>query len=252
MTQLELSRQTPDCIGAKLLITSAALRAYRNRHLGTLMRCCEAWQPIQDCIGTLSFECLDFRRLSHIFASLTRENLATRETEVSILHCTQTEQDIALARCRNSQRAWRNKKPVLTLSAVIDEEDHTLENQDESGTRLCEYWATIFQARQEGPRHLHHQEILRFVQQAPDDITWTLDQTEFDDLLASKKDSARGPDEIHYGIYRCAGGLGSKFPFHAYQVVLEGKNIPTCFAEKSDSLYPSDFLFFLLVTIVHN
>ena len=47
-----------------------------------------------------------------------------------------------------------------------------------------------FQARQEGPRHLHHAEILRFVQQAPDDINWTLDQAEFDDLLASKKDSA--------------------------------------------------------------
>ena len=39
MTKRELSRQTPDCIGAKLLITSTALRAYRNRHLGTLMRC---------------------------------------------------------------------------------------------------------------------------------------------------------------------------------------------------------------------
>ena len=34
----ELSRKTPDSIGAKLLIASTALRAYRNRHLGTLMR----------------------------------------------------------------------------------------------------------------------------------------------------------------------------------------------------------------------
>ena len=33
-----------------------------------------------------------------------------------------------------------NKKPVLTLSAVTDEEDHSLENEDESGRRLCEYW----------------------------------------------------------------------------------------------------------------
>ena len=37
MTQLELSKQTPDCIGAKLLITSIALRAYRNRQLGTII-----------------------------------------------------------------------------------------------------------------------------------------------------------------------------------------------------------------------
>ena len=82
-----------------------------------------------------------------------------------------------------------NKKPVLTFSAVTDEEDHSLENEDETGRRLCEYWRTIFQARQEGPRHHQHEEILLVVQQAPDDINWTIDQAEFDDLLALKKDS---------------------------------------------------------------
>ena len=124
MTKRELSRQTPDCIGAKLLIGSTALRAYRNRHLGTLMRCCEAWKPIEDCFDTFSFECVDFQRLSQIIAGLTRENLEAREAEVSNLPWTQTEKDIALARCRSGQRAWRNKKPVLSLSAVTDEEGH--------------------------------------------------------------------------------------------------------------------------------
>ena len=119
-TKRDLSRQTPDCIGAMLLITSIALRACRNRHLGKLMRCCEAWKPIEDCFDTLSFECIDFQRLSHIFACLTSENLETRETEVSTLPWTQAEKDIALARCRNGQRAWSNKKPVLTLSVVTD------------------------------------------------------------------------------------------------------------------------------------
>ena len=42
----ELSRKTLDSIGAKLLIASTALRAYRKRHLGTFMRCCETWKPI--------------------------------------------------------------------------------------------------------------------------------------------------------------------------------------------------------------
>ena len=37
-----LSRKTPDSLGAKLVTASTALRACRNRHLGTLMRCCEA------------------------------------------------------------------------------------------------------------------------------------------------------------------------------------------------------------------
>ena len=64
---------------------------------------------------------------------------------------------------------------------------------------------TIFQARVEGPRHHQHEEILRYVQKAPDDIRWTIDQTEFDDLLASKKDSAPGPDGIPYGACRCGG-----------------------------------------------
>ena len=140
ITKRELSRQTPDCIGPMFLITSTALRAYRNRHLGTLMRCCEAWKPTEDCFDTNSFECIDFQRLSQIFASLTRENLQAHEAEVSTLPWTQTEKDTASARCRGEQRAWRNNKPVLTLSAVTDEEVHPLENEDESGRRLCEYW----------------------------------------------------------------------------------------------------------------
>ena len=63
-------------MGAKLLIASTALRAYRNGHLGTLMRCCEAWKPIGTCFEPISLECIDFQRLSQIIANLTRENLA--------------------------------------------------------------------------------------------------------------------------------------------------------------------------------
>ena len=63
---------------------------------------------------------------------------------------------------------------MLTLSAVTDEEGHPLENEDGSGRLVfCEYWRTFFQARQEGPRHHQHEEILRCVQQVPDDISWT-------------------------------------------------------------------------------
>ena len=73
---------------------------------------------------------------------------------------------------------------MLSLSAVTDEEGHPLENEDESGRRLCEFLGTIFQGREESPRHHQHEDILRYVQQAPDDIRWTIDKTEFDDLLA--------------------------------------------------------------------
>ena len=64
MTERELSKKTPDCIGAKLLITSAVLRAYRTRHLGTFVQCCEASSPIEDCFDTHYFECIDFQQLS--------------------------------------------------------------------------------------------------------------------------------------------------------------------------------------------
>ena len=133
----ELSRKTPDSIGAKLLIASTAVRAFRNRHLGTTMRCCEAWKPIENCFEPISFECVDFQRLSQIIANLTR-NLAERKAEIANLPWTQTEKDNALARCKIGHSAWRIKKPVLCLSAVNDEEGHLLDNEDESGRRLCE------------------------------------------------------------------------------------------------------------------
>ena len=161
------------------------------------------------------------RDSAKLLLALLVKNLQAREAEVSTLPWTQTEKYIALARCRSGQRAWRNKKPVLSLSAVTDEEGHTLENEDESGRRLCECWGTIFQAREEGPKPHQRADILRYVQHPPDDISWTIDQAECDELLALKKDSAPGPAGIPYRVYRCAGGLGSKFLFHAYKAVLE-------------------------------
>ena len=44
--------------------------------------------------------------------------------------------------------------------------------------------------------------------------------------------------EFPYGVYRCAGGLGSKFLFNAYKAVLEGSAIPDCFAESRTVFIP--------------
>ena len=74
--------------------------------------------------------------------------------------------------------------------------------------------------------------------QAPHDIRWTIDKTEFDDLLALKKDSAPGPDGIPYGAYRCAWGLGSQFLFNAYKSLLEGGTVPENFAESRTAFIP--------------
>ena len=170
-----------------------------------------------------SFDCIDFQRLSQIVASLNRgspEDKPPLDADRK-RHCLV---DNVLGVTRN----------LYCLSVLTDEEDHPWENEDESGRRFCEYWRTIFQARVEGPRCHQHEDILRYVQQALDDIRWTIDHAEFDDLLALKKDSAPGPDGIPCGAYRCTGGLGSKFLFHAKRAFLEGGAFPDCFAQRFD------------------
>ena len=134
----ELLRKTPGSSGAKLLTASTAFLAYRNRHVGTLMRCCEAWNPWK-CFDPNSFECIDIHGLSQIIASLTRENLAERDTETGNFSWTQSEKDSALAKCAVGLRAWRAKKPMLCLHAVTDEDGHPQENEDEFDRRPCEY-----------------------------------------------------------------------------------------------------------------
>ena len=76
---------------------------------------------------------------------------------------------------------------MLCLHAVTDEDGHPLENEDESGRRLCEYWGAIFQAPVEGQRHHQYENVMRYVQKAPDDIRWVIDKNEFDELMATKE-----------------------------------------------------------------
>ena len=109
---------------------------------------------------------------------------------------TKTEKDNALAKCRLGLRAWRAKKPMLCLHAVTDEDGHSLENEDESDRRLCEYRSTIFDGRIEVERHHCHETILRYVQKAPDDIRWKIDRNEFDELMATKKNPLQVPTGI--------------------------------------------------------
>ena len=185
------------------------------------MRCCEAWKPFEDCFDTSSFECVDLQRLSQIISNLTRETLAEREAQNTNLSW--IEKDNALARCRNGQRAWRDKKLVPSLSAVTDEEGHPLENDDDYVSIRERFSRHVWKAR-----GIISTTIFCDVQQAPDDIRWTIDQTEFDEL---KKDSDPGPDGIPYGAYRCTGGLGSRFLFNAYRALLKGGADPDCFDE---------------------
>ena len=121
------------------------LLRYEPTEIGILERSCDVVRhgnQLENASTQSSFECIDFQRLCQIIANLTHESLAEREAEIRNLPWTQTEKDTASARCRGGQRAWRNKKPVLSLSAVTDEDGHPLENEDKSGRRLCEYWSS--------------------------------------------------------------------------------------------------------------
>ena len=91
----------------------------------------------------------------------------------------------------------------------------------------------------EGQKHHHNENILRYVQKAPDDIRWAIDRNEFDELMATKKEFAPGPDGIPKSLFKCAGRLGSQFLFNAYKHVLEGGTIPAPFAESRTVFIPS-------------
>ena len=97
--------------------------------------------------------CIDFHGLSEIIASQTRENLAVRESDMENLSWTQTEKTIPW---QSAGLDFAHGAPRNQCSAFVrspDEEGHVLDNEDESGTRLCEYWGTILQARDEVERH---------------------------------------------------------------------------------------------------
>ena len=134
--------------------------------------------------------------------------------------------------CPGEVQTWTSRLARQETNAL------SLENEDESGRRLCEYWGTIFQARNEGERHHHYENILRYVQKDPDDIRWEIDGNEFDELMATNKESAPGPDGMPLSLNRCAGGLGSQFLFNAYKHVLEGGTIPALFAESRTVFIP--------------
>ena len=98
--------------------------------------------------------------------------------------------------------------------------------------RLCTTWRT------EDERHHDHETILECVQKAPDDVKWEIDRREFDEMIATEKESAPGPDGVPNGICRCAGGLRFNFLFNAYKRALEGGVVPTHFAASRTIFIP--------------
>ena len=61
-----------------------------------------------------------------------------------------------------------------------------LEDADEAGFKLCRHWAGIFQARDGDLQDRAFETTLRFVQRAQKDLQWTLNNEDFDAMLAAK------------------------------------------------------------------
>ena len=140
-TVRELSRETPDSRGAKLLTASIALRA--SERSCDVVRC---GNPLEND----STQSPSNASTSKGLVKLLRASLG----KTLHLPWTQTEKDNAIAKCRLGLRAWRAKRLMLCLHAVTDEDGHPLENEDVSGRRLCDFGCTTFQAPiRKGPRH---------------------------------------------------------------------------------------------------
>ena len=106
---------------------------------------------------------------------------------------------------RRRLRAWGPKEPMLCLHAVPAEDGIPIEDEDESGMKLCTSWGKIFDSRAEDKRHHAHETILEYVQKTPEDVQWEIDKREIDEMISTKKESAPGPDGIPYSYLQMCG-----------------------------------------------
>ena len=129
---------TPTTLGAKLLISCTALRAYRSGADAVAKRCCEMWALVARCIDADSLDCIDFRALCNIIESFTSDNIRGHEEELLVLQSSQLNWTLALSRCISPvKRSWAAKNPKLTLNANSDVNAMPIFDRDEAPRRLC-------------------------------------------------------------------------------------------------------------------
>ena len=84
----------------------------------------------------------------------------------------------------------------------------------------------VFQARNEGEKHNHHEYPAIRSQNFFD--RWEIDRNEFDELMATKKESAPSPDGIPKSLYRCGEEAYSlrRNQFVFWRVILSLRCLP--------------------------
>ena len=71
--------------------------------------------------------------------------------------------------------------------------------------------------------------MLSFVVPALREKNWAVEFSALEEMLASKRESAPGPDRLPYCVYRSAGGVGAKFSCANCEAVLMEAAVPAGF-----------------------
>ena len=207
---------------------TTASRSYKIDILGHSCDVVKHWCPLEIALRHLFWIFFNFQKLSQIIANLFRENLTEREAEITSFffdtdgerQCTELDivSDVPKNLCSSCCHWWRRshlgKRRGIRKKAFVS-----------IGVRFSK------SASRGDPKHHQYENILKYIQKALVNIRWVIDRTEFDELIAMKKDSAPGLDGNPYGVFWCAGSLGSQFLFNACNHVVKGGVVLEHFAE---------------------
>ena len=168
-------KQTPTTVDAKLMLASSVPYALRlNSELfRTAMQFSVAanWNVFCDLATAI---CTNFRALTDIIGSLTRQQIGARardDADDPALQDSQEARSVLRARSVRYRAAWAPLKAKLMLHATVG------------------------------------------LEPAPEDTSWTIEEEQVDQLAAAKRPSALGPDGIACGAFRAAGGIENDLLF---------------------------------------
>ena len=66
------------------------------------------------------------------------------------------------------RHSWQSADFSLRAHAITDEVGRPLDDEDDTGTRLCTFCGRVFESHTKDERHHAYETILEFVQKAPD------------------------------------------------------------------------------------
>ena len=95
--------------------------------------------------------------------------------------------------------AWALRTAKLLLHAVITPDGSGLDSPNEVGKCLRAYWTGVLVTVDEDLTCAGR--LLETVVSAPDNNVWTIPKDKFDQLVASKRASAPGPDGISHTAF---------------------------------------------------